>query len=156
MKKVYLTTLALIIVTLSFCQQDTTNIKNDTISYKQELQEFYGFLSKNYNQYKMIDFDKIEIVSILEKECNKIIEIINSRTKYIEQEMLMPVYISDGIFTYYSFDVGGKNYPTIYTELQNLQKIVQKMLKAKNDDTLKKMNSKLNLVIDRILNKKED
>jgi hypothetical protein len=155
MKSVILTVLSMTIATLSFSQRDLSIMKTDTVGYQKELQVFYGFLSKNYNLYKTLDFTKRESISTLENECKEIFEIIESKTKYIEEDMILPVYVSEGVFTYIPFDVGGKNYPEVYFEIEKLYNITQRMLKSKNERHFNRMNLKLTKSMDKILNKKE-
>lgn len=152
MKQLILTAVIFLIGLNVFSQKETSNIKNDTIGYNQELKEFYQFLSKNYNQYKAIDLNNIKIVSPLEKECGDILGVIDAKTKYIENVMTVPVYIGDRICSYISYDLGGKNYPKVYKNITKLQKYTQKMLKTKNKDRLIKLNIKLVSIIDQILN----
>ena len=154
MKQFYLTALILIGIN-AFSQTSTTNLKIDTISYNKELIEFYQFLNTNYDHYINIDFNNKESISILKKECENILEIIHSKTKYIENTVYFPVQINatQGSYYYFPYDCGGKNYPKIYEEIADLHRYAKKILKTSNKDKLNKLNLKLISVIDQILNK---
>lgn len=147
MKQIY-TLLLLILVLNVFSQNDIVKNKQDTLTYKYDLDKFYTFLSDNYDYYKSIGFKNVDTLSVLEKECSKILWFIHSKTKYVEQEMAVYDVTT---YSYTTYDVGGKNYPKVYVAIYEIHNISQKIQKVKNEKKLKKLNLKFISTLDEYL-----
>ena len=96
----------------------------------------------------MIDFHNSKVILLLEKECEKILSIIYSKSEYVDQEMA--VY-STTTYSYTYYDVGGKNCPKVYDKIVALHKICKKMETISNEKKWRKLNAKMMKKINEIL-----